>query len=214
VRRDAATALGNLAQMPMPCPPCSRPSTTPIWTCGFSPSGPSTRSRSLCQKPPMPSHSSPFHRAAEASSAGGPPPAPKNSSRKAGGDCSSLKPCGSPPCSNDLVSLGMVRNLQVVGDYVYLRLYVGCHQLHLQEQVQHALGQLPWCKKAYAQLCTIPVCAPPWRCPAARGGGQVHHCRKPGGRPGPYRGQSRTAGCRYLRPQRAANAGLGQAQVR
>lgn len=67
-----------------------------------------------------------------------------------------LKTLKEPTLGTDLVSLGMVRNLRVVGDYVYLRLYVGRHQLDLQTQVQTALAQLPWCKKAYAELCTIP----------------------------------------------------------
>ncbi len=30
-----------------------------------------------------------------------------------------------PILNNDIVSLGMVRNLRIVDDYVYLRLYVG-----------------------------------------------------------------------------------------
>ncbi|MEO1068855.1 MAG: P-loop NTPase, partial [Cyanobacteria bacterium J06638_6] len=102
----------------------------------------------------MSSHSSPFHRAAEAP-ADAAAPSPEELSRKQE-VIAQLKTLREPTLGNDLVSLGMVRNLQVVDDYVYLRLYVGCHQLDLQEQVQAALGQLPWCKKAYAQLCTIP----------------------------------------------------------
>jgi len=102
----------------------------------------------------MPSHSSPFHRADE-------PPqpeatlSPEELQRKAE-VIQQLRTLREPTLQNDLVSLGMVRNLRIVQDYVYLRLYVGCHQLHLQELVQQTLGQLPWCKKAYAQLCTIP----------------------------------------------------------
>jgi ATP-binding protein involved in chromosome partitioning len=102
----------------------------------------------------MPSHSSPFHRADQVAQEPTPPSA-EELSRKAE-VIQQLKGLKEPHLQNDLVSLGMVRNLQVVGDYVYLRLYVGCHQLHLQDQVQQTLGQLPWCKKAYAQLCTIP----------------------------------------------------------
>ncbi|MEB3226767.1 MAG: Mrp/NBP35 family ATP-binding protein [Synechocystis sp.] len=56
----------------------------------------------------------------------------------------------------DLVSLGMIRNLQVVDDYIYLRLYIGTHQHHLQAKIQDSLSQLSWCKKVYVQLCTIP----------------------------------------------------------
>ena len=57
---------------------------------------------------------------------------------------------------NNIVSLGMVRNLRIVDDYIYLRLYIGAHQHYLQEQTQQALSSLTWCKKAYIQLCTIP----------------------------------------------------------
>ena len=42
-----------------------------------------------------------------------------------------------PILNNDIVSLGMVRNLRIVDDYVYLRLYVGSHQLELKDQVMH-----------------------------------------------------------------------------
>jgi ATP-binding protein involved in chromosome partitioning len=116
----------------------------------------------------MSSHSSPFHRAAEAPTEDT-APSPEELSRKQD-VIAQLKTLRESTLGNDLVSLGMVRNLQVVDDYVYLRLYVGRHQLDLQELVQTALGQLPWCKKAYAQLCTIPGCAPRWRCRAARVG--------------------------------------------
>ncbi|MFN4795887.1 MAG: P-loop NTPase, partial [Pseudanabaena sp.] len=61
-----------------------------------------------------------------------------------------------PILNNDIVSLGMVRNLRIVDDYVYLRLYVGSHQLELKEQVISTLSNLNWCKKTYVELCTIP----------------------------------------------------------
>lgn len=67
-----------------------------------------------------------------------------------------LKQLQEPILGNDLVSLGMVRHLRVVDDYVYLRLYVGAHQLALEHQVQHSLSALPWVKKVYVQVCTIP----------------------------------------------------------
>jgi ATP-binding protein involved in chromosome partitioning len=34
----------------------------------------------------------------------------------------------------------MVRNLRVVDDYVYLRLYVGSHQYGVEAQIQDALS--------------------------------------------------------------------------
>jgi ATP-binding protein involved in chromosome partitioning len=67
-----------------------------------------------------------------------------------------LKQVIEPTLKNDVASLGMVRNLRVVDDYVYLRLYVGDHQKHLQTAIETALLPLDWCKKTYVQLCTIP----------------------------------------------------------
>lgn len=67
-----------------------------------------------------------------------------------------LKQVIEPVLKNDVVSLGMVRNLRIVNDYVYLRLYVGVHQHYLQAQIQSVLSSLVWCKKTYIQLCTIP----------------------------------------------------------
>lgn len=67
-----------------------------------------------------------------------------------------LKQVVEPTLKNDIVSLGMVRNLRVVDNYIYLRLYVGSHQHHLQEQIQSLLSSLPWCRKTYIQACTIP----------------------------------------------------------
>lgn len=67
-----------------------------------------------------------------------------------------LKQVIEPTLNNDIVSLGMVRNLRIVDDYIYLRLYVGCHQHDLQHQIQTILSRLNWCKKVYVQLCTIP----------------------------------------------------------
>ncbi|MBD2080151.1 Mrp/NBP35 family ATP-binding protein [Leptolyngbya sp. FACHB-17] len=67
-----------------------------------------------------------------------------------------LKTVTEPILNNNIVSLGMVRNLRVVDGYVYLRLYVGQHQHSLKSQIEDVLSQLTWCKKAYIQLCTIP----------------------------------------------------------
>ncbi|MEM9906769.1 MAG: Mrp/NBP35 family ATP-binding protein [Cyanobacteria bacterium P01_D01_bin.44] len=67
-----------------------------------------------------------------------------------------LKQVIEPILNNNIVDLGMVRNLRVVNNYVYLRLYVGAHQEALKDQVQLALGDLSWCQKVYIQLCTIP----------------------------------------------------------
>ncbi len=67
-----------------------------------------------------------------------------------------LKQIIEPNLNNDLVSLGMVRNLRLVDDYVYLKLYLGSHQYELKDKVQTALSTLDWCKKPYIQVCTIP----------------------------------------------------------
>ncbi len=67
-----------------------------------------------------------------------------------------LKQVIEPILNNNIVDLGMVRNLRVVDNYVYLKLYVGTHQQGLKDQAQLALGDLAWCQKAYIQICTIP----------------------------------------------------------
>lgn len=67
-----------------------------------------------------------------------------------------LKQVMEPILQTDIVSLGMVRNLRIVDDYIYLRLYVGSHQQELQNQLQAQLTALTWCKKVYIQPCTIP----------------------------------------------------------
>ncbi|MEY2978708.1 MAG: hypothetical protein RLZZ435_2847 [Cyanobacteriota bacterium] len=67
-----------------------------------------------------------------------------------------LKQIIEPILHNDIVSLGMVRNLRVVNDYVYLRLYIGSHQQDLTTQVEQHLSVLLWCKRVYVQPCTIP----------------------------------------------------------
>lgn len=103
----------------------------------------------------MSNHSSPFHRPNTSSQTESPPSDPQVLARKAE-VIALLKEIEETTLKKDLVSLGMVRNLQVVDDYVYLRLYVGSHQYDLQHQVQHRLSQLSWCKKVYVQLCTIP----------------------------------------------------------
>ena len=67
-----------------------------------------------------------------------------------------LKQVMEPTLKNDIVSLGMVRNLRIVDDYIYLRLYIGSHQHQLETEIQTVLSPLLWCKKTYIQLCTIP----------------------------------------------------------
>ena len=67
-----------------------------------------------------------------------------------------LKQIIEPNLNNDIVSLGMVRNLRIVDNYVYLKLYIGSHQQELKDEVQSALSTLDWCKKPYIQVCTIP----------------------------------------------------------
>ena len=67
-----------------------------------------------------------------------------------------LKQVIEPTLNNDIVSLGMVRNLRIVDDYIYLRLYIGSHQHQLQPEIEYKLSSLSWCKKSYIQICTIP----------------------------------------------------------
>ncbi|MEH2062921.1 MAG: iron-sulfur cluster assembly protein [Nostoc sp.] len=46
-----------------------------------------------------------------------------------------LKQVIEPTLKNDIVSLGMVRNLRIVDDYIYLRLYIGSHQQQLETEI-------------------------------------------------------------------------------
>lgn len=101
----------------------------------------------------MPSHTSPFQQSLDLPEP--PPPDPQNALRQQE-VVQLLKQIVEPTLNTDIVSLGMVRNLRIVDDYVYLRLYVGVHQHRLQEQIQDILSHIIWCKKTYVQLCTIP----------------------------------------------------------
>ena len=101
----------------------------------------------------MPSHESPFR--PQHSPADSAPPSPVAAARKQS-VIHCLKQVIEPTLKNNIVDLGMVRNLRVVDNYVYLRLYIGVHQQALKDQAQLALGDLGWCQKAYIQLCTIP----------------------------------------------------------
>src|SRR4028118_111018 len=105
----------------------------------------------------MSSHQSPFGRSSfEGTAENLPnPPNPLIASRRQEAiQC--LQHVIEPTLKNNIVSLGMVRNLRVVDDYLYLRLYIGANQHYLEEETQQALSSLTWCKKAYIQLCTIP----------------------------------------------------------
>lgn len=100
----------------------------------------------------MPSHTSPFQRAEH------PVPIPQDPKDevKELAVKSLLKTVIEPILNMDIVSLGMVRNLRVVDEYVYLRLYVGKHQFALKSQIIDLLSSsLDWCKKSYVEVCTI-----------------------------------------------------------
>ena len=100
----------------------------------------------------MPNHNSPFGHSTPVEAV---PNNPVIAARKqAAIYC--LKQVIEPTLDNNIVDLGMVRNLRIVDNYVYLRLYVGSHQQVLKDQAQLALGDLDWCQKAYIQVCTIP----------------------------------------------------------
>ncbi|MEP0751006.1 Mrp/NBP35 family ATP-binding protein [Trichocoleus sp. Lan] len=101
----------------------------------------------------MPSHQSPFRQTHTEEIATPPDPVTESRQREV---IQYLKQVIEPILKNDIVSLGMVRNLRVVDDYIYLRLYVGKHQHHLQAEIQSALSPVTWCKKIYIQICTIP----------------------------------------------------------
>lgn len=104
----------------------------------------------------MPSHSSPFQMTDQTTgpSAVQPSSDPVLDARRQD-VIHLLKTVTEPILGTDIISLGMVRNLRVVDDYVYLRLYIGKHQQTLEGQIQSLLASLRWCKKSYIQLCTI-----------------------------------------------------------
>ncbi len=64
-----------------------------------------------------------------------------------------------PTLKNDIVSLGMVRNIRVVDNlidkYIYLHLYIGSHQKFLEAEIKTVLSSLDWCKKVSIETCTI-----------------------------------------------------------
>ncbi|MCU0551455.1 MAG: Mrp/NBP35 family ATP-binding protein [Leptolyngbya sp. Prado105] len=99
----------------------------------------------------MPNHRSPFQSTHEPLA----PPSDPISEARSQAVTDLLKTIVEPILDNNIVSLGMVRNLRVVDDYVYLRLYVGKHQHALKPQIETVLSQLTWCKKVYVQICTI-----------------------------------------------------------
>ena len=103
----------------------------------------------------MPNHESPFIRQSFNEADSSPPESLAAAARKQAA-ISCLKQVIEPNLNSNIVDLGMVRNLRVVDNYVYFRLYIGVHQHELKEQAQIALGDLGWCEKAYIQLCTIP----------------------------------------------------------
>ncbi|MBF2026890.1 MAG: Mrp/NBP35 family ATP-binding protein [Oscillatoriales cyanobacterium C42_A2020_001] len=101
----------------------------------------------------MPSHSSPFQRPTLATPEVAIEPQVEAYQQEV---IQHLKHVIEPILKRDVVSLGMVRNLRVVDNYVYLRLYIGSHQHDLEARIQDELSGLEWCKKVYIQLCTIP----------------------------------------------------------
>ncbi|MGD1899485.1 MAG: P-loop NTPase [Phormidesmis sp.] len=103
----------------------------------------------------MPNHSSPFIRQSFNES-DRPPESNLAAAARKQAAIACLKQVIEPSLNNNIVELGMVRNLRVVDNYVYFRLYIGTHQHGLKDQAQLALGDLGWCEKAYIELCSIP----------------------------------------------------------
>ncbi|MEM8501667.1 MAG: Mrp/NBP35 family ATP-binding protein [Cyanobacteria bacterium P01_D01_bin.1] len=103
----------------------------------------------------MPNHESPFIRQSYHQSDSSSPVSLAAAARKQAAIVC-LKQVIDPVLNSNIVDLGMVRNLRIVDNYVYFRLYIGAHQQALKEQAQLSLCDLGWCKKAYIQLCMIP----------------------------------------------------------
>ena len=58
-------------------------------------------------------------------------------------------------CRNDLISSCMVRNIRVVGKYIYLKLFLGSDQLYLENKVKDALKVFDWAEKIYVDVKQI-----------------------------------------------------------
>ena len=58
-------------------------------------------------------------------------------------------------CRNDLISSCMVRNIRVVGNYIYLKLFLGSDQLYLENKVKDALKVFEWAEKIYVDVKQI-----------------------------------------------------------
>lgn len=56
---------------------------------------------------------------------------------------------------SDLLSSGMARNIRVVDDHVYLRLFAGSDQGELSEIVRDALDSLSWSRRVYVDVRSI-----------------------------------------------------------
>ena len=52
----------------------------------------------------------------------------------------------------DLISSCVVRNIRVVGDYLYLKLFLGSDQIKLKEIIENKLKIFSWAKKVYLDL--------------------------------------------------------------
>ena len=52
----------------------------------------------------------------------------------------------------DLISSCVVRNIRVVGDYLYLKLFLGSDQIKLKEIIENKLKIFSWAKKVYSQI--------------------------------------------------------------
>ena len=52
----------------------------------------------------------------------------------------------------DLISSCVVRNIRVVGDYLYLKLFLGSDQIKLKEIIENKLKFFSWAKKIYLDL--------------------------------------------------------------
>ena len=52
----------------------------------------------------------------------------------------------------DLISSCTVRNIRVVGDYLYLKLFLGSDQIKLKDIIENKLKNFSWAKKVYLDL--------------------------------------------------------------
>ena len=59
--------------------------------------------------------------------------------------------------SGDPISSCIIRNIRVVGNYLYLKIFLGTDQIQIKEKIDEELKNFSWAKKVYLDLKFIKV---------------------------------------------------------